>query len=82
VKFCEYQSRCGRQITTQRKTTNTAANLNRNIMILEMWQKVHEVRLQKKQDTLQISRIVSITSGKKAHQRQYKALRIMSQGTC
>ncbi len=51
-------------------------------MILEMWQKVHEVRLQKKQDTLQISRIVSITSGKKAHQRQYKALRIMSQGTC
>jgi hypothetical protein len=35
------------RITTQRKTTNTAANLNENIMILEMWQKVHKVRLQK-----------------------------------
>jgi hypothetical protein len=35
------------RITTQRKTTNTAANLNKNIVILEMWQKVHKVSLQK-----------------------------------
>jgi hypothetical protein len=35
------------RITTQRKTAKTAANLKENIMILEMWQKVHQVRLQK-----------------------------------
>lgn len=75
VKFCEYQSRCGRQNHNPKKNKKHCCKSQREYY--DPWDVAESSQSQtsEKQDTMQISRIVSISSGKKAHQRQYKALR-------